>query len=384
MTLLDPAALLAAAEARTGLGNFGPAHFREPLEVLTRSMREEARLNAMGLAVQSERLVNALANRLRRIELLRQHPEIAEEKVEVGVVIAGLPRTGSTMLQRLLAATPQTTAPYWWETIYPLPRGEPGPADIAARQADAEALAAQLVAASAGLEAIHPMDAHAHDEDLLLIEQTFVSNVPEAMLHVPSYGAWLARADQSWSYRELVDWLRILQWQDPARRGRKWVLKSPHHLTAVGTVLETFPEAVIVMTHRRVEHVLGSYYSMVAALTGGNTDADFSRDQAAHWTAKLRANLADMIAARSQAPERFLDVYYDKLIPAPFDHARRIFAAAGLKPSTADEAGWAAWMAANRRDSRPSHHYDVRDYGIAPLDLREQFAFYIDAFGLDG
>lgn len=384
MSRLDPAALMAEAQSRTGLSEFGPDQFREPLEVLTRSMREEAQLNAMGLAVQSERLVNALANRLRRIELMQRHPEIAEERVDVGVVIAGLPRTGSTMLQRLLAATPQTTAPYWWETIYPLPRGAPGAADVAARRADAEALAAQLVAASAGLEAIHPMDAHAHDEDLLLIEQTFVSNVPEAMLYVPSYGAWLAGADQTWSYAELIDWLKILQWQDPARRGRKWVLKSPHHLTATGTVLAAFPDAIIVMTHRRVEHVLGSYYSMVAALTGGNTDADFAQAQAAHWTVKLRANLADMMQARAAAPERFLDVFYDRLIPAPFEHARQIFTAAGLTPTPADEAGWATWMAANRRDNRPSHRYDVADYGTAPKALREQFAFYIDAFGLDG
>jgi Sulfotransferase family len=255
---------------------------------------------------------------------------------------------------------------------------------VAARQADAEALAKQLVAASAGLEAIHPMDPYAHDEDLLLIEQTFVSNVPEAMLHVPSYGAWLAKADQSWAYAELRDWLKILQWQNLARRGRKWVLKSPHHLTAVPTVLATFPEAVIVMTHRRVEHVLGSYFSMVAALTGGNTDADFSRQQAAHWAAKLRANLAQMMAAREASPERFLDVHYSKLVTAPLDHAARIFAAAGLAPTAAAEAGWATWLAANRRDNRPSHKYDVRDYGIAPEVLREQFAFYIDAFGLDG
>jgi Sulfotransferase family len=111
MKQLDPEGLLAEARTRTGLSDFGPGHFREPLEVLTRSMREEAQLHAMGLAVQSERLVNALANRLRRIELLRRHPEIADEQVEVGVVILGLPRTGSTLLQRLLAATPQTTAP---------------------------------------------------------------------------------------------------------------------------------------------------------------------------------------------------------------------------------------------------------------------------------
>lgn len=372
--------LMAEARSATGLSDFGPDHFREPLDVLTRAMREEAQLNPHGLATHAARLTNALENRLRRVELVKRHPEIADEDVSVGVVIVGLPRTGSTMLQRLLASSPQATATLWWETIFPLPRGEPGAADTAARKADAERIAQDLVASSTGFEAIHPMDAHAYDEELSLIEQSFVSNMPESMLYVPSYGEWLLNADQRPAYDELVDWLKILQWQDSSRRGQSWVLKCPHHLTAVQTVLDVFPEAVIAMTHRRVEHVMGSWYSMVASLTGGNTDADLSSAQAAHWTQRLRRNLVDMMAARERAEDRFVDVHYRGLLAEPLEHARRVFTAAGIAPNAQDETAWGDWLGGNKRDNRPSHKYAVEDFGISADDLRRDFAFYSERF----
>jgi len=382
---LTLSALMAAARQATGLDDFGPNHFLEPLEVLTASMRDEAQLNERGLAAHTARLENALANRLRRVDLMRRVPAIAEEQVDVAVVIVGLPRTGSTMLQRLLGASPKATATYWWETIYPLPRTQPASdaertQDIDARQADADRLAKDLVASSAGFEAIHPMNAFAHDEELALIEQSFMSTIPESMLHVPSYGEYLMGADQSAAYLELIDWLKILQWQDPSRLGQKWVLKAPHHLTAVQTVLDVFPQAVLAMTHRRVEHVMGSWYSMVASLTGGNTDTDFSREQAANWTRRLHGGLEGMFAARSDAEDRFVDVHYKALLSDPLGAATRTFEAARIPVDAADEAAWRAWLDANRRDNRPSHKYDVADFGISADSLKQQFAFYSDRF----
>lgn len=372
--------LMAQARDRTGLADFGPDHFVEPLSVLTRAICDEAKLNETGVNFQAERLVNALANRLRKQALFAHHPEILGQEVAVSAVIVGLPRTGSTMLHRLLAASPQTTATRWWETIYPLPQGENKISDEAARKRDAEALVAQLLDASAGFDAIHPLDAHAYDEELPLIEQSFVSNIPESMLYVPSYGEWLLKADQRPAYGELIDWLRILQWQDTGRNGKSWILKAPHHLTAVQTVLDMFPQAVIAMTHRRVDHVMGSWYSMVASLTGGNTDADFSQDQARHWTQRLRRNLEDMMAVRACDESRFIDIHYRSLLETPLEHARRTFAAAGLEVGADDEAAWAQWLGANKRDGRPTHKYDVADFGISTDNLQQEFAFYSDIF----
>lgn len=376
--------LLDDARTSTGLADFGSTHFMEALEVLVDSMNREACLSPAGRAMQVARIGNALENRLRRRALMLAHPEIGDQKLEVAAIIAGMPRTGSTMLQRLLAAAPQATATVWWETIYPLPRDSDGEGDIARRKADAVALMQQMVAASAGFESIHPMDAFAHDEELPLIEQSFISNIPEAMMYLPSYGEWLLGADQRWAYAELIEWLKILQWQDPSRRGRKWILKAPHHLTAVGTVLDAFPDAAIVMTHRRIDHVIASFASMVGSLTGGNTDQDFRHAQAHHWARRLRRNLQSMMAARATAEHRFVDVHYKALLSSPLSHAEKVFEVAGLEPTTADRAGWQGWLNGNRRDNRPSHRYELADFGLDANELRREFAFYIDAFGLEG
>lgn len=76
---LDAEALIARARAGTGLDDLGPDHFREPLDVLLRSMREEAQLNEAGANFHAGRIVNALENRLRRVDLVKRHPEILDE-----------------------------------------------------------------------------------------------------------------------------------------------------------------------------------------------------------------------------------------------------------------------------------------------------------------
>ncbi|WP_336951293.1 sulfotransferase [Sphingobium aromaticivastans] len=375
----SPDRLMTFAKVRTGLEDFGEDHFLAPLEVLTRAIREEAQLNAAGVAAMGERLVNALANRLRRVALFKAHPEIADQKVEVAALIVGLPRTGSTMLHRLLSASPQLTAVKWWESVFPLPR-DGDAEDVAHRQADAEQLVRDIMSSASGFDAIHPLDAHAFDEELPLIEQSFMSNMPESMMYLPSYGEWLLAADQSKAYDELIDFLKIFQWQDATRKGQKWVLKCPHHLTAVQTVLDRFPKAAIVMTHRPITKLMPSWYSMVASLTGAYSDADFAALQAEHWTQRLRQNLVDLVAARDKAADRFVDVDYRELLTQPLVEAQKVLAAAGLTVTDADLAAWQGWLDGNQRDNRPSHQYSIEQYGLTAARLDEDFAFYTKAY----
>ena len=87
-----------------------------------------------------------------------------------------------------------------------------------------------------------------------------------------------------------------------------------------------------------------------------------------------------MMAARRSAEHRFVDVHYKALLDAPLVQANRVFSAAGLSPDEADEAAWSDWLASNRRDNRPSHKYDVADFGISIERLRRDFAFYSDVY----
>src|SRR5215213_2893504 len=124
---LDVDVLLAAARDKTGLTDYGDDWFVEPLEVLTTALADEARLSELGLDLTKRRLIASLSDRLRLKQLQADHPEILDEEVAVAAEICGLPRTGSTLLHRLLASSPEVTSTLSWETSYPLPFPGEGP-----------------------------------------------------------------------------------------------------------------------------------------------------------------------------------------------------------------------------------------------------------------
>ncbi|NIB39004.1 sulfotransferase [Pseudomaricurvus alkylphenolicus] len=378
---LNVSNLMAVAMQRTQLSDFGPEHFVEPLEVLLKSMREEARLSPAGLRAQSERLINALCSRLRKTAFLQKHPQVLNEEIKVAAVIVGLPRTGSTMLQRLIAASPKLTATRWWETIFPMPLEGEVEGDPSGRIQQAESLVENIMGAAENFDSIHPLDAHAYDEELTLIEQSFISNMPESMMYVPSYGKWLLQADQSNAYAELVEYLKILQWQTPKRRRQQWVLKSPHHLTAIDTVLDVFSSAVIINTHRSITDVMPSWYSMVGSLTEADSDAEGLRQaQAKHWTWRLNKSLQGFMKSRAGHADRFMDIDYRTLLDAPIETCESIFKRAGLTLEDEDRQAFASHTKNNRRGKRPAHQYNLASFGVSRKELESEFDYYQKIF----
>ncbi|MBY0510396.1 MAG: sulfotransferase [Rhodospirillaceae bacterium] len=370
-------ALLAEARKRTGLSDFGDPWFREPLRILLDSMAREAQLNAMGARIQSERLITGLVNRLKIEDFLKRHPAIADEPVNVGAVIVGLGRSGSTMLQRLLAEAEGAAAIRWWETLSPVPFPDEKPGDPSARIALAVQVVDGIIAADPGILAIHPFDALAADEEVMLLEQSFVSSAPESYMHVPSYGAWLEKADQTPAYLELRRVLQMLTWQQPARRTKKWILKTPHHLTALDTVAKVFPEAKIVMPHRDPVKTVVSWCSLVQSLSKPNTDTLDPRRIGDHWSRRLARNLQRFMAVRADlGAARFVDVGYAALTRDPVGTALDVLRAIGLAPTAEDERRIRAWSGKNAREGRGAHVYAPADFGLNEARLETLFADY--------
>ena len=135
MVPLDEPSLLASARRMTGLDDFGEDDWREPFRVLIKSLEEEAQLNLMGrLATRSE-LVLWLRTRLMLTDLLKRHPEILEQPVEKPIFIAGLGRSGTSILQELLHQDPALRTPLFWEAYFPVDSALSGGADACAQKA---------------------------------------------------------------------------------------------------------------------------------------------------------------------------------------------------------------------------------------------------------
>lgn len=377
----DEQALLEEARQKTGLSDFGDESFREPMRHLLQALVEEADLNDVGVAIQRQRILNILIDRLRAAEYFRKYPEILEEEIPEPLFILGLPRTGTTMLHRTIAADPRVYAANWYEVRFPVPVvDDPGAEDPRIPAAKAEVQA--MLEASPELAAIHPMDAMAPDEDIMLLEHSFFSTMPESAVNVPRFAAWLAEQDQTPGYRYLKRMLQFLQWQKkraghPAER---WVLKAPHHLGFVDLILKVFPDARFVQTHRDPVQTLASYASMIYTLWAMASDHVDPNVPGRHWSDLLARALRRCTAVRDQHPERFIDVWYMDAVKDPLGQARRIYAFAGFPMTPEAEVAITRFVQSNPREKRPPHHYTLAQFGLTEEGIRRDFADYMERF----
>ncbi|MDE2597357.1 MAG: sulfotransferase [Sphingomonadales bacterium] len=377
---LDRETLLDAARQRTGLGDFGDLWFFAPMDAFIAAANAEGKLTPEGLDGQVESIVRGLANRLRMIEDIRLHPEILDEQVEVAGIILGLPRTGSTIFHRLLASAPGMTALRWFEcqNFAPLP-GE-GRGEAPQRRAYAQAMIDGWLQLSPDLASIHPLDPDAPDEEVIVLGQMFVGTAVEAMTFAPSFASWLDRNDQSKGHEDLRTILKYLQWQDPSRRGAKWILKSPTNLPYTEVAANAFPDAVLIMTHRDPLEVVPSYVSMEAALYKLNSVHD-DKSIGAFWFPRLAQWMDRFMAARARIGEdRFIDIDYRQVAREPLVQARRVLERIGAPMDDRIEAALTEFMAGNQREQRPAHDYSLERFGLDEVAIDRAFAAYRERF----
>ena len=371
---LNVAAMLARARKQTGLSDYGDEWFLTPLRVLVDSINAEARLTPVGRWIQRQRIEAALATRLRLEDLLRRHPEIHDIDLGNVIVVAGLQRTGTTALHRLIASHPEVRAVTAWEGMHPLPL--PGdtrdrPRARLRRARWAERGIAYLAPA---FFAVHPAEHDAPEEDVLLLDLCFMSQSAEATMHVPSYAGWLAGQDHTHCYEYFRTVLRALAWQRPTRH---WVLKTPHHLEYLDILLAVFPEATIVQTHRDPGQCVVSFCSMVAHGRGVFSDRVDPREVAAHWVRKIRRMVDRAAAVRAASdPGRFVDVSYYELLRDPIAQLKRIYDQAGMPLGDGALRAAEDTVRRNPQHRYGRHVYDPESFGLTAESIERCFAAY--------
>jgi NAD(P)-dependent dehydrogenase (short-subunit alcohol dehydrogenase family) len=377
---LDKAALMSAAAKRTGLLDFGDPAFEEPLAVLLESLDREARLHPLGLRIMRARVIAMLENRLRIEALYKAHPEIEAVRIDRPIVIAGLQRTGTTVLHRLLAADPQARALMSWEALHPAPLPGEGARGSFRRRAVSKLAEVGLAQLAPDFFAVHPVQADAPEEDVLLLDHAFMSQAPEATAHVPTYASWLETHDVTASYRYLARLLKALAWQRP---GAHWVLKTPHHMEFLAELLSVFPDALIVQTHRDPRATMGSFCSMVAHGRGVFSDHVSPRQVGAHWLRKVRRMIDRSLAVRDSGKQAsFIDVSYYDVLKDPLAEVRRIYARAGRALSAQAESAMHEVLERDVQNRYGRHVYSARDFGLSPTRVEETFGDYRARFSI--
>ena len=363
------------AKSETGLSDLGEPLFSEGLNRLIDSINNEANLNEIGIQAQPIRIQGLLSNRLRFEEDLKKFPEILDQQIIAPIVIVGLPRTGSTMTHRLLASDPNHTAMLWWEGRYPalLPGEKRG--DIETRMELGKAEVDAVVAASPEALDIHPWDYKGADEEILLLEHNFLSTVPESFMALPSYSKWIEEQDHTLAYEDLKKFIQYLQWQNPGREKKRWVLKSPHHLGFIDKMISVFPDAKIIQTHRDPIKTVPSFCSMCANLFEPLTTNFDKVFIGKHWSNKLTRALNHCMNISEQHPDNFLDLEFLNMIKDPIDEMKKIYEFIGEPFGEKTEVAMEAWREENKHEMG-AHKYSLEEYDLTESQINDNFAKY--------
>ncbi|VVM39214.1 sulfotransferase family protein [Pseudomonas fluorescens] len=373
-------ALLAEASASAGgLDDFGPDDFRQGLLILADALKNEACLSSSGRELLREKLLGQLVNRLVMEDHLRRHPDILEQPIDDPLVIVGLPRTGTTLLQRTLAVDPQFSKAQWWETRYPAPLPGETLEQPLKRIARARAEVAGMIEFLPQLLAIHPLDAEQPDEEFMLMEHSFLCAM-DSYVNVPSYTAWLDAQDQTQVYQYLKRTLQFLQWQQTRRGiepGRRWLLKSPQHLHTLELLFEVFPKAQVILTHREPAKTIPSLASFIHTLWLLYSDKADAEAVGEQWNRRMARALRHAMAVRERMPAgRFLDVHFEDTVAEPQAVVERIYHFAGLELPPQTRSAMAQWLQANGREKRAVHHYSPDQFGLSEAILQRDYAEY--------
>src|SRR5262249_24913038 len=312
--------LIETAKRRCGLNDFGDGEFFDALSRLLDSSQDEAQLNLVGKIALKTDVVETLCARLQMERDRQLYPDIKRQQIREPLFIVGLPRSGTSVLHRLLGADPEHRAPLMWEVRSPSPPTR-----------DAEKRRIQRAAQSCNFfnwlvptfRYAHAVSAEVPQECVSLMTPTFLSDQFDAMYYVPSYRAWFFQQDLRPAYDYHRRFLQHLQFRRSARR---WILKAPTHMSALQALLSVYPDALFVQTHRTPLDSLASVSSLMTILRSAFSDSvDPSivcREAIDYWSDAIEKFLPERDRL---ADNRICDIKYDEIRCDPIAAVRRIY-----------------------------------------------------------
>jgi hypothetical protein len=374
-------ALHEAAAHDVGADDFGDPWYREGLRVLLDSYDREAKLTPLGRKLLFDDILEVLRKRLRCERAWKEHPEALAHEIRRPIVILGLIRTGSTALHYLMGQDPGLQHLQYWLARDPRPRPPRDTWESYPEYQTAKAAIEAMYAPDPELKAMHWMEPWLPDECGFLLAQSFTDDGYEVRATSPSYSRWYRNASIVPAYerhRRLVQWIGST---DPERR---WLLKYPVHVRHLRDLLQVYPDACVVWTHRDPSRVIHSYASLIGGFRGLFEDdidlCEIARDQMEIWSEALERAIE---CRRERDPEQFLDVQFSDFRANPVGTVERIYSHFGQPLSEEGARRLREWVVHNPEERHGKHAYAHKHIGLSREEILERFSSYMRFFGME-
>jgi hypothetical protein len=233
-----------------------------------------------------------------------------------------------------------------------------------------------------GFEALHLYDEDGSDECHAFLEQSFGAAGLQNLFRVPSYFDWLMdELDLVETYRIHKRQLQLLQWRSERK---PWALKYPNHVIAMNEILQVYPDARFVMTHRDPAQVVASISKMTFNLRGMRSARPVDMHEVGGDMLHFIQRHVDRIMAFDAGPNgrRVIHVDYYALVADPVGEMRKIHRGLGI--DTPDDVARSVgdWRAANPKNARGRNDYALAQYGLDEAAVVDRFGDYIRRFSI--
>jgi hypothetical protein len=377
---LDADAIVAAAAKKAQSSHFGDLDFADRLTRIVDHVEREAELHWIGRVAVRQSIEMSLESRFAVYRHRAEHPEIVGVPIERPVFIVGLPRTGTTILFNLLAQDFANRAPLGWEVQFPTPPPEERTYTRDPRIKKAYKYFGQMEQMAPELPTIHEVGAELPQECMPILAHTLLSPQPGIVYNIPSYQAWVDQQSAAPSYKYHRHFLEHLQSHYMKDR---WVLKSPVHLRTLDALLDEYPDARLIFTHRDPAKTIPSLASLIYTIRGIATDSvdakAVGREQF-HWWADSLDQAMAVRAKHADKAQQFMDIHFEDVIADPVAALRGAYERFEMPWTPEIEARMRAFLADNPRGKHGTHRYELDDFGLKLGEIRERFARYCSAF----
>jgi len=377
---LIAAQLVDEACLATGLEQFDADTFYEGLEILLSDWNRQGNGPGPVAKLRSD-ILSALSIRLRVHDYLKKRPELLDRKIEKPVFVFGIPRTGTTLVNNLLAADPKRRSPLSWEIDDPVP-----PPSTATLKTDPRALARleqerAMLSANPDIGKYYRFSAIYPNECLFFMGHDFKNVNWESRGYLPNYRDFLfGSLDMTSAYQYHKRFLQVLQADAPGI----WNLKMPSHGLYIEMILKIYPDARLIWTHRDPITATSSFCSLIK--TGhlsfvGKADYKWLGENIP-WQAVQHTDRI-MDTREKLGRDRIVDVHYADLMRRPIETMRALYKALGDDFTPEAEDAMQAWLADNPQGKFGKHEYRLAEYGRTESEIRKLFERYLADYAIE-
>ena len=373
LTRMDAETLHKLAERETGLSDFGDPYYREGLDVLLQSIEKDANLHFFGRFGTRMVILTYMSQRLLFVAAQKRIPDAFCSEINAPFIIVGVPRSGTTILHRMLSVDPGNAGIPMWRLYRPFPFI--GKKDN--RQATTRWELQFRRPIFPEMDSKHIIREDKEEECIWMLGLTLHSICFWVVVPVFSYAEWLFAQDQKKCYQE---YSLLLKAQQLATPGKRLVLKAPDHTPNLGTLLSAIPNARVIQLHRNPTTCLTSansmFYSAHRAVTHDinvQRMAEINKRMYTHYLEGGQKSRSD-----SAVNNAVLDVQYDQLVKDPMQTVKDIYAHFGVPWSDEYEERLKSFLSNHPKDKHGAHHYTPEQFGQSADELNKHFASVSD------